>query len=173
MSRSWKKSPRWFGGQMEQKRERERFRSNFAKPEIDNKPPRIFLHPHVQLRKIQMEQERLAVIEKDNRRLMEKIAHIMRTGGEVDNWNNSPSISLKSSRRNREIVRITVENQAIHKRIQDSKPNYDNKKREDEWKGTRKHLQHLSSYHTLAKDKPSGLISSSYIADTSRSQNSP
>ncbi|KAG8565851.1 hypothetical protein GDO81_012998 [Engystomops pustulosus] len=36
-----------------------------------------------------MEQERLAVIEKENRLLMEKIAYIMRTRGVLDNWNNS------------------------------------------------------------------------------------
>ncbi|XP_069809038.1 sperm axonemal maintenance protein CFAP97D1 [Dendropsophus ebraccatus] len=127
-----------------------------AKPEVDNRPPWVFLHHQVQMRKIQMEQERLAVIERNNRLLMEKIAHIMRAGGTVDNWNNWRIRSLNSSKRNREIVRITAENQAIHKRIQDSKPNYDHKKWEDEWKATRKHLQNTSSYHALAKDKRVG-----------------
>ncbi|XP_044155427.1 sperm axonemal maintenance protein CFAP97D1 [Bufo gargarizans] len=108
---------------------------------------------HYQCHMSRMEQERLAVIEKDNRLLMEKIAHIMRTRGAVDNWNNCLLRSFNSSRRNREIVRITAENQAIHKRIQDSKPNYDHKKWEEEWKATRKYLQNTSSYHTLAKGK--------------------
>ncbi|XP_071967916.1 sperm axonemal maintenance protein CFAP97D1 isoform X2 [Engystomops pustulosus] len=122
-----------------------------AKPEVDNKPPRIFLHHHIHMGKVQMEQERLAVIEKENRLLMEKIAHIMRTRGVLDNWNNSLFRSHNSSRRNREIVRITAENQAIHKRIQDSKPNYDHKKWEKEWKASRKYLQNTSSYHNMPR----------------------
>ncbi|XP_075702347.1 sperm axonemal maintenance protein CFAP97D1 [Rhinoderma darwinii] len=124
-----------------------------AKPEVDNKPPRIFLHHHVQMKRIQMEQERLTVIEKNNRLLMEKIAHIMCTRGALDNWNNCHLGSLNSSKRNRDIVRITAENQAIHKRIQESKPNYDHKKWENEWKATRKYLQHTSFYQALAKGR--------------------
>lgn len=35
--------------------------------------------------RLQIEAERLATIERDNRILLEKMAHIMRTGGVVDN----------------------------------------------------------------------------------------
>ncbi|XP_073419005.1 sperm axonemal maintenance protein CFAP97D1 isoform X1 [Dendrobates tinctorius] len=124
-----------------------------VKPEVDNKPPRTFLHHHVQAKKIQKEQERLAEIEKNNRLLMEKIALIMRTGGTVDNWNTCVLRSINSNKRNREIVRITAENQAIHKKILDSKPYYDHKKWECEWKATRKLMQHTSSYCALTKNK--------------------
>ncbi|XP_018421739.1 PREDICTED: uncharacterized protein C17orf105 homolog [Nanorana parkeri] len=60
-----------------------------ARSEVDNKPPWIYLNHHVQMKKMQMEQERLAVIERDNQLLVEKISHIMRTRGSVDNWNTS------------------------------------------------------------------------------------
>ncbi|KAM4623074.1 sperm axonemal maintenance protein CFAP97D1 [Discoglossus pictus] len=112
-----------------------------AKPEIDNVPPRSFLHHHVQMKKIQLEQERLAVIEKDNRALLERIAHIMRSKGAVDNWNNCYLRSLNTGKRNRDILRITMENQAILKRIQDSKSGYNHKKWESEWQDNRKYVK--------------------------------
>lgn len=37
---------------------------------------------------IQLEEERLATIEKDNRILLEKMSHIMRTRGRIDNRND-------------------------------------------------------------------------------------
>lgn len=35
-----------------------------------------------------LEEERLATIERDNRILLEKMSHIMRTNGRIDNSNN-------------------------------------------------------------------------------------
>ena len=37
---------------------------------------------------LQLEEERLATIERDNRILLEKMAFIMRTTGRIDNFNN-------------------------------------------------------------------------------------
>jgi len=37
---------------------------------------------------LQLEEERLATIERDNRILLEKMSYIMRTRGRVDNRNN-------------------------------------------------------------------------------------
>jgi len=37
---------------------------------------------------IQLEEERLATIERDNRILLEKMSYIMRTQGRIDNRNN-------------------------------------------------------------------------------------
>jgi len=59
-----------------------------AKPMIDNKPPETYMHLHLKLKKLQMEEERQATVERDNRILLEKMAHIMRTRGRVDNRNN-------------------------------------------------------------------------------------
>jgi len=55
---------------------------------IDNKPPETYMHLHLKLKKLQMEEERQATVERDNRILLEKMAHIMRTRGRVDNRNN-------------------------------------------------------------------------------------
>lgn len=37
------------------------------------------MHLHLKLKKLQMEEERLATVERDNRILMEKMSYIMRT----------------------------------------------------------------------------------------------
>ncbi|XP_069098125.1 sperm axonemal maintenance protein CFAP97D1-like [Pleurodeles waltl] len=110
-----------------------RSRVEAAKSEIDNKPPKVFLHQHVQMKKLQMELERMAVIEKDNRLLLDRIAHIMRTKGCVDNWNECYIKSLNDGKRNRDMVKLSMENQAFNKRLQESKSFYDHKKWEDDW----------------------------------------
>ena len=55
---------------------------------IDNKPPQTYMHLHLNLKKLQMEEERNGVVERDNRLLLDKMARIMRTKGSVDNVNN-------------------------------------------------------------------------------------
>ncbi|CAI8011451.1 Uncharacterized protein CFAP97D2, partial [Geodia barretti] len=59
-----------------------------AKPMIDNKPPQTYMHLHLDLKKLQMEEERRGVVERDNGILLDKMARIMRTRGRVDNVNN-------------------------------------------------------------------------------------
>ena len=54
---------------------------------IDDKPPKTYVHLHLKLKKMQMEEERLTIIERDNRILLEKMCHIMLTRGSVDNRN--------------------------------------------------------------------------------------
>merc|ERR1712222_33898 len=94
------------------------------KPQIDNKAPRTYMHMHLKLKKLQVEEERLAVVERDNRILLEKMSYIMRTKGKVDNWNQYHQKSLNKSRRQRELLRVTHENQAILKRIISKEPHY-------------------------------------------------
>eukprot|EP00058_Branchiostoma_floridae_P023509 XP_002608999.1 hypothetical protein BRAFLDRAFT_124007 [Branchiostoma floridae] len=106
-----------------------------ASPVIDNKPPRTYMHLHLKLKKLQVEEERLATVERDNRILLEKIGFIMRTGGRVDNINRDyiPK-SLNKTKRQREILRITHENHAILKRISSKEPTYNHLQWEEEWK---------------------------------------
>ena len=59
-----------------------------AKPMIDSRPPLTFMHLHLKLKKLQLEEERLATIERDNRILLEKMSTIMRTKGRIDNKND-------------------------------------------------------------------------------------
>ena len=59
----------------------------------------------------QIEEQRLAVIERDNRILLEKMSYIMRTRGSVDNRNDYEQKSLNKTKRQRELLRLTHENQ--------------------------------------------------------------
>ena len=59
-----------------------------AKPMIDTQPPKTYMHLHLKLKKMQMEEERLATVQRDNRILLEKMAHIMTTNARMDNRND-------------------------------------------------------------------------------------
>nr|XP_014346783.1 PREDICTED: uncharacterized protein C17orf105 homolog isoform X3 [Latimeria chalumnae] len=62
-----------------------------VKPMVDDKPPRTYLHFHMNRKKIQVEHEKITDIERGNRMLLEKIAYILRTRGRVDHWNDYQS----------------------------------------------------------------------------------
>lgn len=64
------------------------FQVRNARPMIDNKPPQTYMHLHLNLKKLQVEEERRGVVERDNSILLDKMARIMRTKGSVDNVNN-------------------------------------------------------------------------------------
>ncbi|XP_029428666.1 ras-related protein Rab-18-B-like isoform X3 [Rhinatrema bivittatum] len=55
-----------------------------AKAIIDNKPPQSLLY---RTSRQKFEQRRLNIIERENQVLLDRITHIMRTRGVVDNWN--------------------------------------------------------------------------------------
>jgi len=117
-----------------------------ARPMVDTKPPQTYMHLHLKLKKLQLEEERLAVIERDNRILLEKMAYIMRTRGRVDNKNNYEYKSLNREKRMRELLRVTQENQEILKRITMRKPEYDHQKWLDEWEENLQFMDNISSY---------------------------
>uniref|UniRef100_A0A673TV66 CFAP97 domain containing 2 n=1 Tax=Suricata suricatta TaxID=37032 RepID=A0A673TV66_SURSU len=59
-----------------------------AQPLVDARTPLSLSHLHLKLKKLKLEEERLAVIDRDNRLLLEKVACIMRTRGQTENRNN-------------------------------------------------------------------------------------
>lgn len=89
---------------------------------VDNKAPKPYMHLHLKLKKIQLEEERIAKIERDNRLLLEKMAKIRKTQGGVDNRNMYDHKTLNYDRRRKELQRITLENQALLQRIQSRRP---------------------------------------------------
>lgn len=113
---------------------------------VDTKPPQTYMHLHLKLKKLQLEEERLATIERDNRILLEKMSYIMRTKGRVDNKNNYEYKSLNREKRMRELLRVTQENQEILKRITARKPEYDHGKWEDDWQRNQEYMDSIAAY---------------------------
>ncbi|XP_014664745.1 PREDICTED: uncharacterized protein C17orf105-like [Priapulus caudatus] len=120
-----------------------------AKPVIDNRPPKTYMHLHLKLKKLQMEEERLAIVERDNNILLEKMSYIMRTRGRVDNNNAYGEKSLNKTKRQRELLRITHENQAIWKRITTKEPHYNHMQWDDQWKVNLSYMSNISKYPLL------------------------
>lgn len=117
-----------------------------AKPMVDTKPPPTYIHLHLKLKKLQLEEERLATIERDNRILLEKMSYIMRTRGRVDNRNVYEYKSLNREKRMRELLRVTQENQQILKRIMMRKPELNHETWERDWEQNQLYMDNISSF---------------------------
>lgn len=117
-----------------------------AVPMVDTKAPPTYMHLHLKLKKLQLEEERLATIERDNRILLEKMSYIMRTRGRVDNRNNYEYKSLNREKRQRELLRVTKENQAILYRINMRRPEYSHQKWQNDWEENQKFIDNISHY---------------------------
>lgn len=113
---------------------KERLRT--MKASVDNQPPRDFVHLKQNRRKRQVEEDRLAVIDRHNHELLSRMHHIMHTTGRVDHRNQDwrPKRSLSYIKRQGELARIQRENQAILKRIQTVRPQYKVKDWESEFR---------------------------------------
>jgi len=117
-----------------------------AEAVIDNHAPKTYLHLHLKLKKLQLEEERLATVERDNKILLEKMSCIMRTKGRVDNRNDYKQKSLNKSKRQRELLRVTHENNAILKRIASKEPNFNHLQWEDDWKINQQYMDNIAKY---------------------------
>eukprot|EP01063_Lacrimia_lanifica_P015746 TRINITY_DN22411_c0_g1_i1.p1 TRINITY_DN22411_c0_g1~~TRINITY_DN22411_c0_g1_i1.p1 ORF type:complete len:269 (+),score=117.24 TRINITY_DN22411_c0_g1_i1:84-890(+) len=93
------------------------------RPSIDNKTPQMYPHLYQKLKKAQKEEELCSEIERDNRTLVKRMTEIMKRPG-IDTHNESKSKSLNKEARQRELLRITEENQKLLKRIHSRQPTY-------------------------------------------------
>ncbi|XP_053165428.1 uncharacterized protein CFAP97D2 isoform X2 [Hemicordylus capensis] len=96
--------------------------------------------------KKKLEKERLSIIERDNRLLLEKMAHIMRTQGRVDNKNDYKAKSLNREKREQELLRVSQENCAILERIIKCKPQYKIQKWNEDWQKAEKYMDSIARY---------------------------
>ncbi|XP_034519709.1 uncharacterized protein CFAP97D2, partial [Ailuropoda melanoleuca] len=114
-----------------------------AQPLVDARAPRSLSHLHLKLKKLKLEGERLAIIDRDNRLLLEKLSCILRTRGQTESRNNCtqksghlemqkrashpfcgsplPS-SLNRGKREQELHRVQGENKTVLERTRNPEP---------------------------------------------------
>ncbi|KNC55170.1 uncharacterized protein AMSG_10782 [Thecamonas trahens ATCC 50062] len=122
---------------------------------VDNGPPRQYLHLHLNLKKLQQEEERMSQIEKDNRILLGKMSAIMRQKNTLDNRNaryKRGKPSLNRLKRKKELARITRENQRILSRIQSIQPTYNHVAWEQDRLRQQRMLANICEYPYLPPD---------------------
>lgn len=117
-----------------------------AHPIVDDRPPATYMHLHLKMKKLQLEEEKLATQERDNRILLEKMSAIMRSKGRVDHRNNYEYKSLNKEKKKRELIRVTRENHALLRRITDKPPVYCAASLQAEWNRNQQLLDNISKY---------------------------
>merc|ERR1719354_594172 len=101
---------------------------------------------HLKLKKLQIEEERMSTIERDNRLLLEKMSQIIRTRGRVDNKNYYSYKSLNYEKRQRELTRVTRENQKILQKITGKDAEYSHQKLEADWRKHEQMMDNIARY---------------------------
>lgn len=126
-----------------------------VKPTIDLKKPKNFKHLKSRAKKEQMLEDRYTEIERENRILLEKMTSIMQkpnrtsTSFSTDRFGSTtvqPKKSLNKAARKQELLKITLENQAILRRLQDKSSNYNVAKWEHEHRARLELLKNMSEY---------------------------
>ncbi|XP_010574101.1 PREDICTED: uncharacterized protein C17orf105 homolog [Haliaeetus leucocephalus] len=127
------------------KYEEHKKRIQAAKPLVDTSAPAIYSHLHLKLGKLKLEEDRLSVIERDNRLLLEKMSCIMRTKGQIDNKNDYKAKSVNGEKRKQELRRVN-QNRAILDRITKSQPQYQVQRWHEDWQRAEKYMANIVRY---------------------------
>ncbi|XP_071962436.1 annexin A13-like [Antedon mediterranea] len=107
---------------------------NRMKHGLDTKKPKTFYHMQINMKKIQAEEQRQAVIDYENRILLAKLTNVLRSNGHLDNWNwDYEPKSLNGPFMEREQEKIAQQNSKIQRRLNNVNGVYDSDKWEDEY----------------------------------------
>ncbi|XP_026996757.1 sperm axonemal maintenance protein CFAP97D1 isoform X2 [Tachysurus fulvidraco] len=117
-----------------------------AKPIVDTKGIRTPTHIQVKLKKVQVEKERQAVIDRDNQLLASKLADIQLSKGRIDHRNFYPERSLNAERRRTKLLEVAHENQAIYERITAQESEYRRELWEEDWVRTEQRREIITRY---------------------------
>uniref|UniRef100_A0A8C7CAT3 CFAP97 domain containing 2 n=1 Tax=Oncorhynchus kisutch TaxID=8019 RepID=A0A8C7CAT3_ONCKI len=86
------------------------------------------------------QEQSMSKIQRENNMLLEKISHIMRTTGRIDNRNDY------ENKRYGELLRITKDNQLILLRLTQCQPHYSIKDWHEDWLKTIKLMESIARY---------------------------
>ncbi|XP_029991469.1 uncharacterized protein si:ch211-284k5.2 [Sphaeramia orbicularis] len=117
-----------------------------ALPVVDNKGTRTPTHVQLKLKKLQLQDERLSVIDRDNRLLASKLANIVCSKGLVDHKNHYSRCVLNSDKRKEELLLVGRQNQAIYQRIMSRQSEYRHQLWLDDWERAARRRDDISRY---------------------------
>ncbi|XP_028286093.1 uncharacterized protein CFAP97D1 [Parambassis ranga] len=124
-----------------------------ALPAVDTNGMRTPTHIQLKLKKLQLQDERLSIIDRDNSLLATKLANIVCSKGVVDNRNQYYMKSLNVNKRREELQLISHQNQAIYQRITSRQSEYRRQLWLNDWERTERQLNDISRYPRRLMDK--------------------
>ncbi|XP_048586535.1 uncharacterized protein LOC5516017 isoform X2 [Nematostella vectensis] len=122
-----------------------------VKSTLDLSPPREFMHLQLEVKRLQVEQEKQAEIDRQNLVIIDKLSEIKTSPARVDAWNKDwkPSNDRLKRFRDRRQRRIDEENRLMAERLKKVESYY----RSEEWeKDYEKHLYYMSMIEASTKD---------------------
>ncbi|XP_070763074.1 uncharacterized protein CFAP97D2 [Enoplosus armatus] len=133
--------------------EKHRRKVSSALPEVDTKGMRTPAHVQLKLKKLQLQDERLSIIDRDNRLLASKLADIVCSKGLVDHRNHYHLRSLNADKRREELLLVSHQNQAIYQRITSRQSEYRRQLWLDDWERVEHRRNDISRYSRGLADK--------------------
>jgi len=142
--------------------EMHRTRLKNVRPLVDTSEPKAahFDHVRMNLKKEQMLEERYTEIDRENRILLKKMSNIAKQTPPNSARLSGPN-SLNQNARKRELLRITSDNQAILKRIQQAQPVYNHVEMQGEHRKQQTYLRNCTEFPLVlrtARGRPSELV---------------
>ncbi|XP_060910611.1 uncharacterized protein cfap97d2 [Labrus mixtus] len=117
-----------------------------AKSMLNITAPKTYSHLTQGLKKQKLADEWNLKVQRENNILLEKIFHIMKTSGGVDDRNYYKRKSLGKERKHQELLRITKENQKILFRLDHCKSTYNVKNFHKDWHKNVKLMDSIARY---------------------------
>ncbi|XP_043084436.1 uncharacterized protein si:ch211-284k5.2 isoform X2 [Puntigrus tetrazona] len=124
-----------------------------AKPVVSTKGIQTPAHIQQKLKKVQVQEERMLVVERDNHLLASKLAAISRSKGLVDHRNHYPECSLNAEKRREKLLQVSHENQAIYQRITTQKSSYRRELWEEDWEEVERRRDDIARYPRGVREK--------------------
>ncbi|KAI2648654.1 hypothetical protein ROHU_015680 [Labeo rohita] len=144
-----------------------------AKPVVTTKGIQTPAHIQHKLKKVQAQEERMSIIERDNHFLASRLVAISRSNGLVDHRNHYPECSLNAEKRRQKLIQVTHENQAIYQRITTQKSNYRRELWEEDWEKVERMRDDIARYPRGVSNKQKSTKRVKFSGGTSgRSQRS-
>jgi E3 ubiquitin-protein ligase TRIP12 len=142
------------------------------RPQIDTTMPETCHLDHLRnnLKREQLLEERYYEIDRENRILLSKMSDMRNTSYTNDRAKSGPP-SLNRDSRKTELMRITQENQAILKRIQQAQPVYNHVAWEDSYRRSGTYLRNTAEYPIVLSKRSSSRVSLTPLKDSKSEMN--